>query len=83
MISRQRIEPTGKQVKRMRDLLGSVPQATRYEWRTDEGQRCLDAMRKLQEEGVPLTWIASELELDITMLYQAFSKYRPDRKVSV
>jgi hypothetical protein len=74
-MTRQRIEPTPKQVAALRLLIEGVPTIVTRDWQSEEGLRCLRAIADAQARGVPLTWLAEALSLDVGPLYQAIRKH--------
>jgi hypothetical protein len=79
MARRERRSPSPAQVKEAGKRLAAVPWTKNFTWTSAEGRRFLAYVEKTIEAGVPLTWLADELDLGDagqTSLYMALRRYR-------
>lgn len=74
---RQRIQPTPAQLKHARKLLEKVSVQTRREWSSPDGQEFLAYVEELRNQGVAVAWVADELDLIPSVLYDLLN--RPPR----
>jgi hypothetical protein len=71
----QRVDARPEEVRRARELLRGVP-SFGLDWSSPSGRTFLAYIEELIESGVPLTWLAEHLQLDINRLYSALNRYR-------
>lgn len=76
---RERRTPTVRQIKTAMQLLTRVP-ALGKDWNSSDGQAFLAFVAGLAESGVPVTWLANELELDPNRLHNALARHRQSAK---
>ena len=79
---RQRIELTGPEAEELRELFAKVPVEMK-EWRlwtTEEGKAFIARATAHRADGVPVAWMAEQLELDDRILLQILHRDRRSRR---
>ena len=74
-MQRQRIAPNERQVEKAKELLLLVPPLS-YDWASPEGREFLEYVTGLADKGIPITWLAENLDIDGHRLYATVTRYR-------
>jgi DNA invertase Pin-like site-specific DNA recombinase len=70
----QRITPQESQMQRAKTLLAAVPPSKSKDWDTPEGRKFCKFVRELRDQGVPVAWVAAQLGLSPTQLYNLLNR---------
>lgn len=72
----ERLRPLPDETEHASALLRAVPSHESWQWASPQGQRFLAYMVELTGRGIPLAWLAKQLDMDPRQLYVALGRYR-------
>jgi hypothetical protein len=73
---RRPIEPADTELAKAKRMLSQVPARLHREWGSARGREFLAYVAKLQKNGVPLAWLADQLDIPVNALYQQLHRIR-------